>query len=131
MTILVGYIPTPEGLAAVEAATQEASLRNSKLIVINSSPGTSRMDVHLVDDHALKKLEADLTEAGVDVEIRQLIRGHDAAEEILDAAQQDAAELIVIGLRHRTAVGKLLLGSTAQRILLHATCPVLSVKPDH
>jgi len=131
MTILVGYIPTPEGLAAVEAATQEASLRNSKLIVINSSPGTSRMDVHLVDDHALKKLEADLTEAGVDVEIRQLIRGHDAAEEILDAAQQDAAELIVIGLRHRTAVGKLLLGSTSQRILLHATCPVLSVKPDH
>jgi len=95
------------------------------------SSAISRVDVHLAEDQALRKLEAQLTEAGVDVEIRQLIRGHDAAEEILDAARQDAAELIVIGLRHRTAVGKLLLGSTPQRILPHAACPVLSVKPDH
>ena len=48
--------------------------------------------------------------------------------EILRVAEQMDAELIVIGLRRRTPVGKLILGSNAQRILLDAHCPVLAVK---
>ncbi|MEN8584045.1 universal stress protein [Burkholderia sp. RS01] len=53
---------------------------------------------------------------------------HDAANEVLDAAEKYRAELIVIGLRKRTPVGKLIMGSTAQQILLEASCPVLAVK---
>jgi nucleotide-binding universal stress UspA family protein len=48
---------------------------------------------------------------------------------VVDIADEVGAELIVIGMRRRSAVGKLLLGSTAQRILLDARCPVLAVKP--
>jgi nucleotide-binding universal stress UspA family protein len=44
-------------------------------------------------------------------------------------AQRRDARLVVLGLRQRTAVGKMVFGSTAQRILLDATCPVLAVKP--
>lgn len=54
--------------------------------------------------------------------------GHEAAEDLLDVAAREDAELIVIGLRRRTPVGKLILGSNAQRILLDASCPVLAVK---
>jgi nucleotide-binding universal stress UspA family protein len=60
--------------------------------------------------------------------ILQPVRGHDAANEVLEAADDHGAELIVIGLRRRTPVGKLIMGSTAQRILLEASCPVLAVK---
>ena len=48
---------------------------------------------------------------------------------VLVAGQRREARLIVLGLRARTPVGKLVFGSTAQRILLDATCPVLAVEP--
>jgi hypothetical protein len=61
-----------------------------------------------------------LEASGVEYELRRQVRGRDAAEEILTAAQETGASLIVVGLRHRTPVGKLILGSTSQRVLLDA-----------
>ncbi len=56
--------------------------------------------------------------------------GADVPDQLIMAAEDANAEMIVIGVRHRTAVGKLLMGSVAQRVILEATCPVLSVKPS-
>ncbi len=56
------------------------------------------------------------------------MRGFEPAEDLISIAEASGAELIVIGLRRRTPVGKLILGSNAQRILLDAHCPVLAVK---
>jgi hypothetical protein len=50
-------------------------------------------------------------------------RGLDAAEELVNATKGDDVEMVVIGLRHRTAVGKFLLGSTSQQIILNAEMP--------
>ena len=50
--------------------------------------------------------------------------------DLLDAAEAADASLIVVGIRHRSPMGKLLLGSAAQQILLEAACPVLAVKPE-
>jgi nucleotide-binding universal stress UspA family protein len=64
----------------------------------------------------------------VEHDLRHLVRGKDPVNDVLDTAEEMQAELIVIGIRRRTPVGKLVLGSNSQSILLEATIPVLAVK---
>ena len=128
MTIVVGYVPTPEGEAALTRAIVEARKNSSTLLVVNSSKGDALVDNRYAQEPDIQSIEERLAIQGVEHVIRQPVRGHDAAAEVLDAAEEHDAQLIVIGLRRRTPVGKLILGSTSQRILLEADCPVLAVK---
>jgi nucleotide-binding universal stress UspA family protein len=128
MSVVVGYIPTPEGEAALSRALEEVRLRGSRLVVLNSSRGDALVDPRYVLPEDATSLEQRLQDAGVAHVLLQPMRGKDAAEEVLDAATAHRADLIVIGLRRRTPVGKLILGSSSQRILLEASCPVLAVK---
>ena len=73
-------------------------------------------------------MERLLEQAGVPWTLHQPVRGREASEEIVRAAHEARADLVVIGLRHRSPVGKLIMGSTAQSVLLDAECPVLAVK---
>ena len=118
-TIVVGYSSKPEGRAALLRAIAEATLRHSSLIVVHTSP-----------DDELAELRSELESSGVAHEVRQAPDALDPAEELISTADGSAAEFIVIGLRRRSPVGKLLLGSNAQRVLLDASCPVLAVKAD-
>ncbi|MET4146231.1 universal stress protein [Arthrobacter sp. UYCo732] len=126
MTIVVGYVPTPEGEAALTQAIEEARKANTKLLVINSSKGDALVDNRYAQEDEMQSIDERLASHGIDHAIKQPVRGHDAAAEVLDAAEKLNAELIVIGLRRRTPVGKLIMGSTSQRILLEADCPVLA-----
>jgi nucleotide-binding universal stress UspA family protein len=128
--VVVGYVPKPEGEAAVDQGIAEAKLRNATLIVVNSHRGGREFDddASVQTDRDLTALEARLKESGLEYEVRQLVRGFEPAEDLIGIAESSGAELIVIGLRRRTPVGKLILGSNAQRILLDAPCPVLAVK---
>jgi nucleotide-binding universal stress UspA family protein len=131
MTIVVGYVPTPEGEAALTAAISEARLREQPLHIVNSSRGDALTDSRFASESALDTVRARLDESGVVYEIDQLVRGHEAADEVVEAADRVKASLIVIGLRRRTPTGKLITGSQAQRILLDANCPVLAVKASY
>ena len=128
--VVVGYVAKPEGEAAVEQGIAEARLRNASLIVVNSHRGGREYDDESSVQSAkdLSALEARLKESGLQYDVRQLVRGFEPAEDLINIAETSDAELIVIGLRRRTPVGKLILGSNAQRILLDAPCPVLAVK---
>jgi nucleotide-binding universal stress UspA family protein len=128
VAIIVGYVPTPEGVAALESAIDEAQRRHQRLVVVNSSRGESLVDKRYASGTEWQSVEERLTASGVDHELTQLVDSKDAADQILKLAGELNAELIVIGLRRRTPVGKLLLGSQAQTILLEAECPVLAVK---
>ena len=129
-TIVVGYVPKPEGEAALTSAISEAKLRSARLVVVNSHRGGPGFDQTAVAeaDNALVSVRQRLDEAGVEYDIRQPVRGFEPAEDLISLAEANKAELIVIGLRRRTPVGKLILGSNSQRILLDAHCPVLAVK---
>lgn len=131
MAIVVGFLKTPEGEAAVDAAVEEARMRGSDLVVVHSmrEAPTTRVDDVLDYREELARLRERLGAAGVRADVHELVRGNDPATDLLAVAEQVAAELIVIGVRRRSPVGKLLLGSTAQRVLLDADCPVLAVKP--
>jgi nucleotide-binding universal stress UspA family protein len=131
VTIVVGYTPTPAGRAALMAAAGAAGERNQPLIVVNSSRGDALADPGFAQPADLAWASATLEEAGVDFSIRQSVRGREASEEVLTVLEEVAAELCVIGIRRRTAVGKMLMGSNAHRILMDAPCPVLAVKAPH
>ena len=129
-TIVVGYVPKPEGKAALRRAAEEAKLRDSRLVVVNSHRGGREFDRDdaIESEAQLAEVKNLLTETGVAHDVRQLVRGMDPAEDLVNVAAEVEAELIVIGLRRRSPVGKLILGSNAQRVLLDAPCPVLAVK---
>ncbi len=127
-TVVVGYVPNQEGEAALSHAVAEARARDGRLLVVNSSRGDALVDERYADDEQVGVLRRRLESAGVEHELVRSIRGREAHEEILAVAAERRADLVVIGLRRRTPVGKLLMGSTAQRVLLEATCPVLAVK---
>jgi len=131
-TIVVGYVAKPEGDAALRRAIDEAKLRKSKLVVVNSHRGGDDFDgtASREAETAIAQVEKTLTDAGVEHEVRQLVRGFEPAEDLIGIADSTNADLIVIGLRRRSPVGKLILGSNAQRILLDAQCPVLAVKAE-
>lgn len=128
--IVVGYVPKPEGEAALRLAAEEAKLRDASLVIVNShrgGPGFDRDDA-VESEAQLERVRSALKADKVEYEIRQLVRGLDPAEDLINVAAEVSADLIVIGLRRRSPVGKLILGSNAQRILLDAHCPVLAVK---
>jgi nucleotide-binding universal stress UspA family protein len=129
MSIVVGYVPTAVGEAATTAAIAEARLRGEELLVLNSAREGSLVESTVASDDDLSRVLADAAAAGV---VARVVRGthrDDFSEEILDLATQHDATLIVIGLRRRSPVGKFIMGSVAQRILLQAEHPVLAVKP--
>ncbi|WP_369133126.1 universal stress protein [Modestobacter sp. I12A-02662] len=131
MTIVVGYVPTPEGEAALDAGISEARLRQEPLHVVNTSRGDSLVDSRFASEDALAAVRSRLDESGVVYEIAQQLGRHDASDELVEIADRVKASLLVIGLRRRTPTGKLITGSQAQRILLDAHCPVLAVKASY
>jgi nucleotide-binding universal stress UspA family protein len=128
MTVLVGYVPTPEGEAAFAAGLDESRRRGEALLVLNSPRGGAAVSSDVAPDSTVQDMSARASAAGVEVEVRQAPHSGEAADEVLRVAQEADASVIVIGLRKRSAVGKLLMGSSAQRILLDADRPVLAVK---
>jgi len=128
--IVIGYVPKPEGHAALRLGAEEAKARGASIVVVNSHRGGREFDREdAVESEAqLEEVKSQLSQAGVEHEVRQLVRGLDPAEDLINVAEEVSADLIVIGLRRRSPVGKLILGSNAQRILLDAPCPVLAVK---
>ena len=128
MAIVVGYVPRPEGHAALDRAIEEATLRGSRLVVLNVSRGDALVDPRYASAADWDAVKAKLDASGVEHEVAQAIEARDPADQLLRVAEETNAELIVIGLRRRTPVGKLIMGSAAQTVLLEAEAPVLAVK---
>lgn len=128
MTIIVSYVPSQEGFVALGAAIEEARWRQTSLTVVNVLVGSDASVPTFADEKDLDAVRARLTELGIEHDVIQVTGRHDVADEIIRLAEELDTQLIVVGLRRRSAVGKALLGSNAQRIMLSSACPVLSVR---
>ena len=128
MSIVVAYSADRYGAAALEHAAGLARKDRTRLVVVNATLGSSLVDSRFAHDADIAALQDELAAEGLDVVVRHDVVD-DVADAVIAAADEEQATLIVVGIRHRTPVGKLLLGSVAQRIILEAHCPVLAVKP--
>ncbi len=128
MTILVAYVPRPEGRAALDMGMDSAKRRQEPLLVVNAGPGGQQEDASLAAGYEVEQVEALLEAQGITAEFKQFVRGKSAVDEINELVESRDISVLVIGLRKRTAVGKLLLGSVAQELLMTVSCPVLCVK---
>ena len=129
MTIVIGYVPSPVGEAALEAGLAEAAAHSEDVVILNSPRRGATVDPQLVDDTSEATLLARAEAAGVKARVDHADHGADVVATFESVVREAGARLVVIGLRRRTPVGKLVLGSSAQRILLEVSVPVLAVKP--
>ncbi len=130
MSVVVAHQASAIGQVALREAAKEASLRGAPLAVIHVAEG---VDLDVVEAHKAgvgDQITTVLAEIGLDdLEwTLQVTTGEDVGEAVLDVVGALDAELLVIGARRRSPVGKLFLGSVTQNIILHADVPVLVVK---
>ncbi len=127
MTIVVAYADTDPGRSAVRTALEEGARRQYDVVLVSATRDAPAPDPVAVA--AQWPDQAAALEASGGKLLAQAGDLRDPSDSVVQVAQRLDAAMIVLGLRQRTPVGKMLLGSTAQRILLDATCPVLAVKP--
>jgi len=133
MKIVVGFIKNAAGNAALDRAIEEAKLRQAKLVVVHSMEGGDKEGAEevLAYREELEAVARRLADLDIPHEIHEFVRGLSPSEDLIQCARDEEADLIVIGMRRRSPVGKLLMGSNAQEILLDAECPVLAVKAKY
>jgi nucleotide-binding universal stress UspA family protein len=129
MTVLIGYVPTPVGDAALAAGLAEAAIRHTDVVILNSPRRGATVDPDLLGDEAEAKLLASASKQGVRARVDHAAHGSDIVATFESLVESTGADLVVLGLRHRSPVGKLVMGSDAQRLLLELAVPILAVKP--
>ncbi|WP_193312837.1 universal stress protein [Georgenia subflava] len=128
MAVIVSYIPTPEGRAALDFALRTARERGDSLRIADGSGGRHRLE-HEEGQVPFDRVGELVEPTGVPYEVLSPAMAGVPMDEVVEAAVDDpTADVIVIGIRRRSAVGKFLLGSSAQRLILDAECPVTVVK---
>ncbi|MGC5627121.1 universal stress protein [Georgenia sp. Z1344] len=128
MHVVVAYLATPEGEAALSEAIAAATERDERVVVVLTRARTE-VDTQTVVEVDADAARARLDEADLAYEIRYVGLGRDAGHEIVQAAVDTQARLVVLGLTRRAPTGTLSLGSGAQHVLLESPCPVLVVHP--
>lgn len=130
MKILVGYDGSNSAKDALRLVLSHASRLGASVTVATSMVQGRESDRSEIEkaESGLKWAEEKAQEAGVACTTHLLIRGMSAGEDLVTFASEKKFDLIYIGVRRRSRVGKLLMGSNAQFIILKAPCPVMTVK---
>ena len=130
MKILVGYDRSNSGKEALKLAKNHALALKGEVEVITSMQKGTEKDQEDMDqaERGLEYAEALFKENNIPCKTHLLIRGLTPGEDLVEFAKENNIDEIVVGVKRRSKVGKLLMGSTAQYVILNAHCPVVTVK---
>jgi len=121
---------SPRSKRIINFAIQEAKLRGETIHFVHSIYGEGKTsEEEIIEGERLLDWAANFAEkAGVKYEKHLLVRGKNPADDVIDFADEIEASMIMIGVRKRSPAGKVLFGSVAQDIILHANKPVVCIK---
>jgi nucleotide-binding universal stress UspA family protein len=125
-TVLLATDASPASRAAENHAIELAARLGARLLVLSVVSGTP--SVREARQLAIEGIVQRARAAGA--ETRGMTWDGDAGESIVDVAEAEAADLIVVGTHERGAVGRLFLGSVSDHVVRHARCPVMVVRPS-
>jgi nucleotide-binding universal stress UspA family protein len=130
MKIMVAFDGTNVSNEALKIAREYATALNARAYLVMSMVGGPEVprEEFVKHEHILDFAQAQFMESNIPCEAHLSVRGLEAGEDLVQFARENEIDLIVIGIRRRSKVGKLVFGSTAQYVVLKAPCPVLSVK---
>lgn len=129
MTVVISYSPSPSGEAALTAGLTEARRRQTSAVIVNVAHGEIDNDRKVATPDQLARVQQQATAAGVTASVLQ---PSDALPHyaLTRAVREADADLLVIGLRKRSAVGKMVTGSLARQLLMDAPCDIYAVRVD-
>jgi nucleotide-binding universal stress UspA family protein len=130
MKLLVGYDGSATAEKALEIAMEKAKSKNARLYVVTSMSKGTESQIHDIQEKEkkLEDIKKRVQAQGVDGDTILLIRGVDAGDDLVQFANENNIDEIFVGVKKRSRVEKMILGSTAQHVILHANCPVTTVK---
>jgi len=131
MNILVGFNGSKAAGKALEFAKKRAKVSGAKIDVVRCMAQNRELnfkDVQMVEHKLDREVHDHLNSGDIPYETHLVISGLQFGEDLVQFAEQNKIDEIVIGVRKRSKTGKLLFGSTAQHVILNAPCPVVSIK---
>lgn len=130
MKVLVGYNGSTEAVAAVELAAEYTKKFGGEVTLMTSAEGGGRESADDINEaqSRLNDAQADMEENQIPCKVVQTARGISPGEDIVQFAKENQVDLVVVGIEKKSRTRKLLLGSTAQYVILRSPCPVLTVK---
>jgi len=130
MKILVGYDGTSSAKEALNLAKSHAKVFNASVEVVTSMHKGTESERKAIEqaERGLAYAKSLFDDDAIACGTHLLIRGASPGEDLIEFANEHSIDEIIVGVNRRSKVGKLLLGSTAQYVILQALCPVVTVK---
>jgi nucleotide-binding universal stress UspA family protein len=131
MNIMVAYDGSIEAKDALKLAQKHAKAFDSKIMVVKSVTRNHPLDYSVIqaaEENLEREIRNQLTGDKTSYETRLVVSSRSTGENITWSAELEKIDEIIIGARKRAKVGKILLGSTAQYVVLNSPCPVVTIK---